>query len=106
MVQVFITAPTSRESAAEQPGDLRPVAMNGQAMSAPNNPEVNLLGMQFFCGLWERFTTQQARESHDPQTRYGFMDMRKDWSNLQAEVRQMWVDTAAEIIQKQKKGRL
>lgn len=75
-------------------------------MSAPNNPEANLLAMHFFCGVWQRFTTQQAREPHDPHTRYGFMAMRKDWSSLPPEVRQMRVDTAAEIIQKRNEGRL
>lgn len=75
-------------------------------MSAPNNPEANLLAMQFFCGIWERFTRMQASGPHDPNTRYGFMDMGKDWTSLPPEVRQLWLDTADEIIQKQKEGRL
>lgn len=75
-------------------------------MSTPNNPEANLLAMQFFIGIWQRFRGEQARGPYNPQTRYGFMDMTKDWSSLPPEARQMWVDTADEIIQKQKEGRL
>ena len=75
-------------------------------MNPPHNPEANLLAMQFFIGIWQRFRQEQARGPFNSQTCYGFMDMTKDWSNLPAEVRQMWVDTADEIIQKQKEGRL
>jgi hypothetical protein len=80
--------------------------MKGQVMSTPNNPEASILVMQFFCGVWQRFNDQQASEPHNPQTRYGFMDMRQDWSRLSPKMRQVWVDIAAEITQKQRECRL
>ncbi len=65
-----------------------------------------LLAMQFYSALQQRVCGKEASAPFDPKHSYGKLDLNTGWSNLPPEQRQLWIDAATEIVQKQEQGRL